>query len=173
MAIQTSDQANAYALRMYNEDYWEKKYYPNIDGLIKIEHPDDFLEIEYRYLLPVNMTLERLYVGENDDLEYPDGIQDELAEDDQGKISIIFNIAIDAPFGATDSADIDSSDLVGQIESCVNYLNDGTMDGGITLSRKATQHIMYRLSDQDMISDTFHQNKGLLSAIQSKIRNEL
>lgn len=171
MTITSENQANAYAQRMYNDDYWEKKYFPNVDGLSKIEHPEDYLDIEYRYLLPVKMTIERIYVGDDDDLEYPCGIPDELASDDQGQISINFHIAIDDPFGADVSTDLNSSDLVGRIESCVNYLSDGTMDGGITLSRKATQHIMYRVSDQDMISDTFHQNQGLLSALQNKIRD--
>lgn len=171
MPIVTNEQANAYALRMYNDDYWQKSYFPIVEDISRIVHPDsEYTKYEHRYLLPVVVKLHRIYVGEDDDQEYPNGIPDELATDDQGVISILFNIAIDEPFGANDSEILDSFLLSQKIKSCVNYLEDGTMGEDLYISRSATQHVMYRLSDSDMIVDTFDNNKGLLSAIQRKIK---
>lgn len=174
MAIKTSEQANAYAMRMYNEDYWEKKYIPDIDGLKRITHPDsEYTDYDFRYQLPVSLILERIYVGEDDGDEYPEGIPDELAHDDQGKITIEFFVAIDDPFGAIESENMDFLKLVDDLHSCVNYRKSGTMDGGIILSSRGTNHILYSICDLHLCSDTFQQNKGLLSAIQSKIREGL
>lgn len=171
MTIQTNEQANAYALRMYNDDYWNKEYIPKTDAIIKIDHPDPYLGIKHRYLLPVWLNLWRYCVGDDDSDQYPNGTDDELDELDQGKISILFYIAIDKPFSVSLDDRINDFEIAGEIGSCVNYFIDGFMDGGISLSRKATQHIMYRLSDHDMISDTFQQNNGLLSVIQREIQH--
>lgn len=174
MAIKTSEQANAYAMRMYNEDYWEKKYIPDVKGLKKIVHPDaEYTEYEYRYQLPVSLILERIYVGDDDADQYPDGIPEELTPDDQGKITLEFYVAIDEPLGAVDSEKMDYLKLVDDLHSCVNYKTNATMQGGINLSQRATDHLLYRISDLYLCSDTFNQNKGLLSAIQSKIREGL
>lgn len=169
MNIQTNEQANAYAFRMYNDDYWDKEYIPKVKALTKIDHPDPFSGIKHLYLLPVLLNLWRYCIGDDDSDQYPNGMDDELCELDQGKISIHFYIAIDKPFLETLNDTIDHSEIAEKIGSCVYYFLDGFMDGEIFLSHKATQHIIYRLSEKDMIADTFHQNNSLLNAIQSQI----
>ena len=67
MPITTSDQANDYAIRMHNDEYWSRIYTPDLKGLTFTSCPTSKQSF---YKLPVTLKLEREMIAD-DDLDGP------------------------------------------------------------------------------------------------------
>lgn len=155
MTISTVEQANTYALRMFNDDYWTKEYSPRLDQLALVKaNPND-----PHFTFPATLQVYRHCTGEDDaenylDL-YPNGIVPDEVPYDDGVISLELIMRIN------DNAD----GFDEKIQHCLNVADcsslglhvDGislaTMEPDLTLSVEATEHLINAINKQYMCVD--------------------
>lgn len=167
----TQEEVNNYALRMFNDDYWDKTYTPNIEGLKLLENIEYGVHLE----LPVVLKTERSWVGEDDNEEYadrPNGMEEDLADDDRGEITIPFTIAIPYPINLelVDELNVDS--MVSDLNISIKTISDATMyDGAIKLEQVAYDHLLARINTDYMVFDTFDKHHGLILKLAKKAKS--
>ena len=161
---------NNYALRMFNDDYWDKTYTPNIDRLKLLENIEYGAHLE----LPVVLVTERSYVGDDDSEEYadrPNAMEVDLANDDQGEITIPFTIAIPYPIDPKFTKFDDLDAMIRDLGVAIKTIDHATMyDGSMKLDDDAYNHLLARINTNYMFLDTFDQNKGLTSKLIEKAK---
>lgn len=162
------NEADQYALRMFNDDYWEKTYSPALQNLKLKEDIEYGTHVE----VPVVLTTERDYVGDDDSEEYkdrPNAVDEELAQDDQGIITIPCIIAIPYPIDLSKCDLSDSAKTIAKLRMEVKEIGLGTMyEGEIKLSLQAKQHLITRIGTEYILIDTLDQNKDLLKSVVDK-----
>jgi hypothetical protein len=161
MPIKTNAQAEAYVYRMWNDDEWGKEYQVNACDLKKIKANDQDM-----YVLPILMTIERLYVDDDASAEYPNGIPDELDEDDKGLITLKFSMSFKNLFGEYHADESAFEQLIIDIQD-KEY---GTMDGGIVLSQGSTEHIYDCIGKAYVIDDLFNDKKNIYAELIEKAK---
>lgn len=163
-------EVNNYALRMFNDDYWDKTYTPNMEQVKLLENIEHGVHIE----LPVVLVTERYCVGEDDKEEYADrsdAMEQELADDDQGKITIPFTISIPYPINSAFTAELDIESIVQDLGIEIITVDHATMYNGLMkLDEAAYNHLLERINTNYMLIDTFHQNKGLILKLIEKAK---
>lgn len=161
---------NNYALRMFNDDFWNKKYTPNIDDLKLLENIEHGVHLE----LPVVLVTDRFWVGEDDNEEYadrPNAIDDDLAEDDQGEITIPFKISIPYPINMNHVYETDVDTMVQELRFEIKSIDPATMyDGSMKLDDEAYEHLLERINTKYMMIDTFDQHTGLILKLVKKAK---
>lgn len=161
---------NNYALRMFNDDFWNKKYTPNIDDLKLLENIEHGVHLE----LPVVLVTNRSYVGEDDKEEYadrPNAMNEDLAEDDQGDITIPFKISIPYPINTDLVDELDIDKMIQDLGFEIKTIDHATMyNGSMKLGRKAYEHLIERINPYYMILDTFDQHNGLILKLDEKAK---
>lgn len=163
----TVEQADQYAFRMYDDEYWNKKYIPKLDAVRLVKEEDSGLHIE----LPVTLQVERTHTGESDFDEYKnrcktlDELDEYFAEDDQGLITIECTLAIPYPLNTNEE---DVTSLAEAIGIKFKSHDIATMyEGEIKLASKATEHLLNRINPIYVCIDTLDQNKSILDEITS------
>lgn len=161
----TQDQANNYGLRMFNDDAWEKEYTPHVNRFQYMRHADDSVSVT----LPVTLTVERICVCEDNLEEYvdrPNAVDSELAQDDQGVISVPLELACHIPADFKYKADMDTETLIEKLSFKVDEVGVPVMyDGKLELSQNARDHLVERINKSYMVLDTLNQNIGLVKRI--------
>lgn len=173
MPITTSGQANDYAIRMHNDEYWSRIYTPDLKGLTLTSCPTSKQSF---YKFPVTLKLEREmidyddldgYVGRFDGFEFDGEIPDDLPDLDQGIITIALEMVINYPFCFPDN--LPCEELAKQIGLDVIDYSAGSMGENIQLSDHATSHLIQRVNEKYMCIDMLYQNLGLLETIKKKL----
>lgn len=164
----TNEEANQYAQRMYNDDYWNKEYSLNPNKASTIKHdPDNQSHLE----IPMISKISRYYVGDDDSQEYLDRIDAmdrELDQDDQGEISLDFDLIIKSPFAikGIDFDNADSEEILNHFNINLQNFSQMTMYNGVViLSENALDHLLRRMGVHYMIIDSIDQNREELKAI--------
>jgi len=167
----TQEEVNNYALRMFNDDYWDKTYTPNIEGLKLLENIEHGVHLE----LPVVLKTERHCVGEDDDEEYadrPNAMEEDLADDDRGEITIPFTIAIPYPINLDLVNELDIDSMIRDLGFEIKTIGDATMyDGSMKLEQVAYDHLLARINTDYMVFDTFDQHHGLILKLAEKAKS--
>lgn len=166
----TVEQADQYAFRMYDDEYWNKKYIPKLDAVRLVKEEDSGLHIE----LPVTLQVERTLTGESDFEEYKDRcktieeLDEYFADDDQGLITVECTLAIPYPLNAYGADEKDVISLVRAIGIKLKSHGIATMyEGEIRLASNATEHLLNRINPIYVCIDTLDQNKLILDEITS------
>lgn len=161
---------NNYALRMFNDDFWDKEYTPNLDGLKLLENIEDGVHLE----LPVVLVTNRSCVAEDDYQEYadrPNAMNEDLAEDDQGDITVPFKISIAYPINTDLVDELDIDKMIQDLEFEIKTIDRATMyEGSMTLDGYAYEHLIERINSYYMIHDTFDQHNGLILKLAEKAK---
>lgn len=163
----TQEEANGYALRMFNDDAWDKTYTPDTNGLQIIRNADQSATV----VLPVVLKTERTYVCDDDSVEYadrPDAVDNDLAQDDQGVITIPFELSFDYPADYVRAENKDSFAVLQDLGIMISKIGNATLyDGELQLSQTAQDRLIECISESYMVLDTFHQNAGLANLLLS------
>lgn len=160
MTISTAQEANLYALRMFNDDYWDKEYTPifNQLALVKSQTEDD------HYLLPVTLKVSRHCIGDDDSENYldlyPEGdLPDELRADDQGVITMELVVRIGADLeGFEQKAQTCLDNLeCSALGMWVVGVSLATMEPDLILSNDATGHLVTAINKKYMCIDLIRE----------------
>lgn len=161
----TEEQANAYALRMSNDDSWDKNYTPILDKARLVKEFDS-----QKIIIPMVVLIERDCVTDDDEHKYedrPDALTDDcLAEDDQGIITMKYDLALEYPIPQDLLNESDCFHIAKNIDHEVRNILLPTMyDEEITLSNDATAHLLNCINKDYMVIDTFDQHQDLIFKI--------
>lgn len=172
MTISTAPQANTYAMRMFNDDYWTKEYTPHLDQLTSVKSNQN----DPHFTFPATLQVYRHCIGDDDaenylDL-YPDGVVPDHVPNDEGVITLKLIMRINENLDGFDE----------KVQHCLNVADcsslglhvEGsalaTMEPDLTLSMEATEHLINAINKQymcvDMLSDLLDLPNQLLRAMR-------